>query len=192
MHVTLRYILITLFFYSPVIVASEQTQKVFFDPYATDISANESAAIPVFYESENNLLATGIGFTIHFDSSQVQLNSIDNLFRQSKVGVQVLSDDEDLDQNPDTDSYVTAGWANINGGWPDTVIQPVKLFDLNIRTTSEFEESDLVIKIKFSDVNFNGVGDSITLSNGISNDEPNGISNDEPKRQLLFKQFDRE
>ena len=184
MNIIARYILITLFCYYPVMVASEQSQKVFFNPYTSDISANESAVIPVFYESENNLLATGIGFTIHFDSSQVQLNSIDNLFRQSKVGVQVLPDDEDLDQNPNTDSYITAGWANMNGGWPDVVIQPIKLFDLNVRTTADFEASDLVIRIKSSDVNFNGIGDSITLSNGISNDEPN--------RQLLFKQLDRE
>ena len=184
MDIITRYILIAFFCYSPVIFASEQSQKVFFNPYAPDISVNESAVIPVFYESENNLLATGIGFTVHFDSSQVQLNSIDNLFRQSKVGVQVLPDDEDLDQNPDTDSYITAGWANMNGGWPDVIIQPIKLFDLNVRTTAEFEASDLVIRITSSDVNFNGIGDSITLSTGISNNEP--------KRQLLFKQLDRE
>ena len=165
-------------------VASEQSQKVFFNPYTSDISANESAVIPVFYESENNLPATGIGFTVHFDSSQVQLNSIDNLFRQSKVGVQVLPDDEDLDQNPYTNSYITAGWANMNGGWPDVVIQPIKLFDLNVTTTAEFETSDLVIRITSSDVNFNGIGDSITLSNGQMDDEPS--------RKLLSRGFDQE
>ena len=184
MNIIARYILITFFCYFSAIVASEQTQNVFFDPYATDISANESAAIPVFYESENNLLATGIGFTVHFDSSQVQLNSIDNLFRQSKVGVQVLPDDEDLDQNPNTDSYITAGWANMNGGWPDVVIQPIKLFDLNVRTTADFEASDLVIRITSSDVNFNGVGDLITLSGGQIDDEPS--------RKLLSRGFDQE
>ena len=159
-------------------------QKVSFESNLPAFSENQTSTIPVFYESENNLLATGIGFTVHFDSSQVQLNSIDNLFRQSKVGVQVLPDDEDLDQNPDTDSYITAGWANMNGGWPDVFIQPIKLFDLNVRTTADFESSDLVIRITSSDVNFNGIGDSITLSNGQMDDEPS--------RKLLSRGFDQE
>ena len=159
-------------------------QKVSFELNSSTLSDNQSTAITVVYESENNLLATGIGFTVHFDSSQVQLNSIDNLFRQSKVGVQVLPDDEDLDQNPNTDSYITAGWANMNGGWPDVVIQPIKLFDLNVRTTADFEASDLVIRITSSDVNFNGIGDSITLSNGQMDDEPS--------RKLLSRGFDQE
>ena len=112
------------------------------------------------------------------------MNSIDNLFRSSKVGVQVLPDDEDLDQNPNTNSYITAGWANMNGGWPDVVIQPIKLFDLNVTTTADFEASDLVIRITSSDVNFNGIGDSITLSNGQTADEPS--------RKLLSRGFDQE
>ena len=159
-------------------------QKVSFESSLPAFSEDQTSTIPVFYESENNLPATGIGFTVHFDSSQVQLNSIDNLFRQSKVGVQVLPDDEDLDLNPDTDSYITAGWANMNGGWPDVVIQPIKLFDLNVTTTAEFETSDLVIRITSSDVNFNGIGDSITLSNGQMDDEPS--------RKLLSRGFDQE
>ena len=116
-----------------------QNQRVSIDASSSTLSPEESGQLSILYESDNGLLATGIGFTVHFDSSQVQLNSIDNLFHRSKIGVQILSDDEDLDHNPDTDSYVTAGWANINGGWPDTVIQPVKLFDLNIRVHQQLE-----------------------------------------------------
>ena len=161
-----------------------QDQRVYIDARSLTLSPEDSGQIPILYESDNGLLATGIGITLHFDSSQIQVDEIMNLFHQSKVGIQLLNDEDDIDQNPDTDSYITAGWANMNGGWPDVVIQPIKLFDLNIRTTAEFETSDLVIRITSSDVNFNGVGDSITLSNGQMDDEPS--------RKLLFKQLDRE
>ena len=161
-----------------------QDQRVSIDTGSLTLSPEDSGQLSILYESDDGQLATGIGLTVHFDSSQVHVDEIINFFHQSKVGIQILSDEDDIDQNPKTDTYITAAWASMDGGWPDTVLQPVKLFDLNIRTTPEFEASGISVRITSSDVNFNGIGDSITLSNGISNDEPN--------RQLLFKQLDRE
>ena len=161
-----------------------QDQRISIDTSSLMFSPEDSGQLSILYESDDGQLATGIGLTVHFDSSQVHVDEIINLFHQSKVGIQILSDEDDIDQNPKTDTYITAAWASMDGGWPDTVLQPVKLFDLNIRTTPEFEASGISVRITSSDVNFNGIGDSITLSNGISNDEPN--------RQLLFKQLDRE
>ena len=161
-----------------------QDQRISFDTSSLMFSPEDSGQLSILYESDDGQLATGIGLTVHFDSSQVHVDEIINLFHQSKVGIQILDDEDDIDQNPNTDTYITAAWASMDGGWPDTVLQPVKLFDLNITTTSEFEASGISVRITSSDVNFNGVGDSITLSNGIINDEPN--------RQLLFKQLDRE
>ena len=161
-----------------------QDQRISIDISSLMFSPEDSGQLSILYESDDGQLATGIGLTVHFDSSQVHVDEIINLFHQSKVGIQILDDEDDIDQNPKTDTYITAAWASMDGGWPDTVLQPVKLFDLNITTTSEFEASGISVRITSSDVNFNGVGDSITLSNGISNDEPN--------RQLLFKQLDRE
>ena len=161
-----------------------QDQKVSIDAGSLTFSPQDSGQLSILYESDDGQLATGIGLTLHFNSTQIEVNEIINLFHQSKVGIQILNDDDDIDQNPNTDTYITAAWASMDGGWPDTVLQPVKLFDLNITTTPDFEASDISVRITSSDVNFNGVGDSITLSTGISNDEPN--------RQLLFKQLDRE
>ena len=161
-----------------------QDQRVSIDVSSLMLSPEDSGQLSILYESDDGQLATGIGLTVHFDSSQVHVDEIINLFHQSKVGIQLLNDEDDIDQNPNTDTYITAAWASMNGGWPDTVIQPIKLFDLNIRTTAEFEASDISVRITSSDVNFNGIGDSITLFNGHIDDEPN--------RQLLFKQFDRE
>ena len=161
-----------------------QDQRVSIDTDLLTLSPEESGQLSILYESDDGQLATGIGLTVHFNSDQIEVDEIINLFHQSKVGIQILNDADDIDQNPNTDTYITAAWASMDGGWPDTVLQPVKLFDLNITTTPDFEASDVSVRITSSDVNFNGVGDSITLSTGISNDEPN--------RQLLFKQFDRE
>ena len=161
-----------------------QDQRVSIDTGSLTFSPEESGQLSILYESDDGQLATGIGLTLHFNSTQIEVDEIINLFHQSKVGIQILDDEDDIDQNPNTDTYITAAWASMDGGWPDTVLQPVKLFDLNITTTPEFESSDISVRITSSDVNFNGVGDSIILSTGISNDEPN--------RQLLFKQFDRE
>ena len=161
-----------------------QDQTVYIDAGSLTFSPEDSGQISILYESHDGQLATGIGLTVHFNSDQIEVDEIINLLYQSKVGIQILNDEDDIDENPNTDKYITAAWASMDGGWPDTVLQPVKLFDLNITTTPDFEESDISVRITSSDVNFNGVGHSITLSTGISNDEPD--------RQLLFKQFDRE
>ena len=161
-----------------------QDQRISIDTDLLTLSPEDLGHLSILYESDDGQLATGIGLTLHFNSAQIEVDQIINLFHQSSVGIQILNDEEDIDQNPKTDTYITAAWASMNGGWPDTVIQPVKLFDLSFRTTPEFEVSDISVRITSSDVNFNGVGDSITLSTGISHDEPN--------RQLLFKQLDRE
>ena len=161
-----------------------QDQRVSIDTDLLTLSPEDSGQLSILYESDDGQLATGIGLTVHFNSAQIEVDEIINLFHQSKVGIQILNDEDDIDQNPNTDTYITAAWASMDGGWPDTVLQPVKLFDLNITTTPDFEASDISVRITSSDVNFNGVGDSITISNGVSHDEPN--------RQLLFKQFDTE
>ena len=161
-----------------------QDQRISIDAGSLTFSPEDSGQLSILYESDDGRLATGIGLTLHFNSTQIEVDEIINLFYQSKVGIQILNDEDDIDENPNTDTYITAAWASMDGGWPDTVLQPVKLFDLNITTTPDFEASDISVRITSLDVNFNGVGDSITLSTEISYDEPN--------RQLLFKQFDRE
>ncbi len=166
------------------VLAKDQTQRVSLLAEFEQLSSSQSSRLSVSYESDNGQSATGIGLTLHFDSSQIHVDRIINIFNQSKVGIQMLADEDDIDQNPITDTYITAAWAAIDGGWPDTVIQPIKLFDLNIRATPAFEFSDLVVRITSSDVNFNGVGDSITLSNGKIHNEPS--------RKLLSRGFDQE
>ena len=161
-----------------------QDQRVSIDVSSLTLSPEDSGQLSILYESDDGQLATGIGLTVHFDSSQVHVDEIINLFHQSKVGIQLLNDEDDIDQNPNTDTYITAAWASMSGGWPDTVLQPIKLFDLNIRTTAEFEASDISVRITSSDVNFNGIGDSITLSNGQMDDEP--------FRKLLSRGVDQE
>lgn len=85
----------------------------------------------LIYQVSNDELTTGIGFRVHFSSSEVNVLEINNYLELSNVGIQLMPDTEDLDQNPLTDTYINAAWVDLNGEWPAATTMPVKLYSFN-------------------------------------------------------------
>ena len=121
---------------------------------------SESFNAIVFYETSDKGLATGIGIRVHFDSSQLSIDSIASMLREAKVGTQVKQDFADFDNDPSTDKYLNAGWADMDGAWPEFGIQPLELLKLKVTTSADFSGSNLNITISSSDVNY-----SVSASN---------------------------
>ena len=116
--------------------------------------ASENFNAIVSYEASDKGLATGIGVRVHFDSSQLTIDSIVSMLRQGKVGTQVKQDSDNFDNDLSTDKYLNAGWADVNGAWPESSIQPLELLTLNVGTSGDFNGSQLNITISSTDVNY--------------------------------------
>jgi hypothetical protein len=145
-------------------LASEKIQVISFSTDTTHYFPSEEMQISVMYEASDKGLATGIGVRVHFDSSQVSIDSISETLRLGKVGVQVKSDSEDYDDDPLTDQYINAAWASVNGGWPGSVAQPAPLLQILATTSDELSGTQMNITIASTDVNYISSGASLSLT----------------------------
>jgi len=88
--------------------------------------------VSVMYRSSDASQTAGIGIRVHFNSSQVSIADITDVFRESLIGVQILDDAKNYDGDDATDSYVSCAWANINIAWPTDPSASVKLLTLKL------------------------------------------------------------
>jgi hypothetical protein len=149
-------------------LASAKSQVISFSTDTTHYYPSEEMQISVMYEASDKGLATGVGVRVHFDSSQVSIDSISETLRLGKVGVQVKSDSEDYDDDPLTDQYINAAWASVDGGWPGSLAQPAPLLQILATTSDEFSGTQMNITIASTDVNYFSSGASLSLTSTVS------------------------
>jgi hypothetical protein len=146
------------------VVAFAESQIVSFSADTTHYYPSESFEVAIVYESTDRGPATGVGIRVHYDSSQISIDSIAKTLRQGKVGVQIKQDLSDYDNDPSTDRYINAGWADVNGAWPIFIDQPVELLNLMLTTDADFRGTQLNITIASTDVNYVAAGATLRLS----------------------------
>ena len=144
-----------------------KSQIVSFSVDTAHYYPSESFEFAVVYESSDRGLATGMGIRVHFNSSQISIDSIAKSLRSGKVGIQIKQDSVDYDNDPATDYYVNAGWADINGAWPESVGQPAELLHLKATTAADFSGTQLNITIASTDVNYVASSDTLLLTSTI-------------------------
>ena len=125
--------------------------------------ASEIFSVIVSYETLDKGLATGLGIRIHFDSSQLSIESIASMFRHGKVGTQIKQDSDDFDNDPLTDKYLNAAWADVEGMWPESDVQPLTLLTLNVGTAEDFKGSQLNITISSADARYAASSDNLVI-----------------------------
>tara|TARA_B110000090_G_scaffold16894_1_gene16889 strand:+ start:492 stop:1040 length:549 start_codon:yes stop_codon:yes gene_type:complete len=146
------------------VAAFAESQVISISSNNTNYFPGESFKASILYETTDNKLATGVGIRVHYDSSQLSVDAITNVLYRSNVGTQIKQDTADYDNDPLTDKFVTAGWADTNRQWPEYSGQQVTLLDLMISTSDEFEGSQINVTLSSGDVSYNGLGGSLKLT----------------------------
>ena len=141
-----------------------ESQVISISSNNTNYFPGESFKASILYETTDNNVATGVGIRVHYDSSQLSVDAITNIFYQSNVGTQINQDTADYDNDPLTDKFVTAGWADTNRQWPEYSGQQVTLLDLMISTSDEFEGSQINVTLSSGDVSYSGLSGSLKLT----------------------------
>jgi hypothetical protein len=115
--------------------------------------------IEVGYETSNsdNTLS-GIGLRLHFDSSLLTFVRAENTLSNDLIANASgpVFDENNLDNDENTDSYITFGWASLDGNWPNKSL-PSKLFD------AIFEVSNSVDATQISSTNINFTSTSTSV-----------------------------
>jgi hypothetical protein len=146
-----------------------------------------------YIASDDNNQLSGLGLRVHFDSSILTLNSISDILQQDIIvsGEGPVADAEDFDNDPQTDSYITFGWASLFNNWPNTAFPSVLAkitfgisgaIDLEaISTTAvnftgittaagyQFESQSYALELSETETtwDFDGNGDADALTDGL-------------------------
>ena len=154
----------------------------------------DTAQIEVTYDaSTNNNQLSGLGLRIHFDSSVLTFNAVSNVLEQDIIvnGEGPINDVDDFDNDPQTDSFISFGWASLFNNWPNTELPSVLMnitfgvsasVDLNSVNSTQINFSDITTSTgyEFETVNlnleltetestwdFDGNGDADALTDGL-------------------------
>ncbi|MDG2018303.1 MAG: hypothetical protein P8J25_02540 [Porticoccaceae bacterium] len=115
----------------------------------------ENVQLDVGYvASDLNNQLSGLGLRVHFDSSILSFNSVSDVLQQDIIvnGEGPVNDVEDFDNNPQTDRFITFGWASLFNNWPNTAL-PSLLSKITFGV-STLVDLELVAS---TDINFTGI-----------------------------------
>jgi len=122
-------------------------------PQSQFASASEAVSIDVQYSTDPaNTETTGLGLRLHWDSSSLSLDSLENVLADDLLAEgEATPDTDDFDNDPTTDSFILVSWADLTGGsWPNDVeTLPVSLYTANFTTADDFAE-DSTTTVNFS------------------------------------------
>ena len=152
----------------------------------------KATVLEVSYDTgDSNNQLTGIGMRVHFNSSLLSFKEITNLVEQDIIvnGQGPFNDEDDFDNDPFTDQYISFGWASLFGNWPNVELPAVLMniaFDvsdaIDTDTTSEtsinftstaltsgyqFESESYNLELQAASWDFDGNGQADALSDGL-------------------------
>ena len=135
----------------PTIGRHTQTISVTGEPIAV---IGSTTLVDIAYStSDGNNQLPGLGFRIHYNSQYLSFNqNIINIDDDIVVNEGPFEDDQDYDNNPDTDTFLTLAWASVNGNWPQIEL-PATLLSVKFNVL-EVTESDTLASTK---VSFSGI-----------------------------------
>lgn len=144
-------------------------QAVALSPDTSELQAGSSFNLIATYNTSNgNKLLEGIGISFHFDSSGLRFNGFDQIFPFGISSTQgnPVDDNLDIDNNPDTDKYVSLVWEG--GSWPDQDL-PLELAQLNFLVKSTAAPGITPVNISFSSTSTDYKGSGTQAMIAISN-----------------------
>jgi hypothetical protein len=123
-------------------VVSDRQQITSLDNLTAAPGGNVS--IPLLYNtSTGDNTVTGISLRLHYNSNQLNFQTVENLFNNNLfVTVEDLADSRNLDNDPQSDRYIQFGYTDFAGNWPNQTL-PLKLGDFNFTTTGNFTGTQL-------------------------------------------------
>lgn len=122
-------------------------QVVMTDPESPTANPGESFTMVVNYDpTDENQNLSGLGLRIHYDSSKLTWAGFSNVLATAKIAEDTEpsddpSEDGGLDNDTDTDKYLTVEWDCAASTWPGVDL-PAALYTVSFTATEDLEEGE--------------------------------------------------
>jgi hypothetical protein len=117
-------------------VYAEEFQIVQLRSDRSHVENNEYFFLKVIYHvTDNNKLLQGVGFNIHYNSDFFETVDVEHYYEYSVIGKPLISEESDLayDDDPETNSRITLGWAAAGSpSWPFQTL-PIELMTIKFK-----------------------------------------------------------
>jgi len=129
-------------------------QSVALSPTVADQPPGSGFTLSAFYEvSDGDNMLTGLGVRFHFDSRNLQFMGYSNILQTGLIstGDQPGNDVLNLDDDPETDKYVSIGWVSFTNppNWPGATL-PLELAKLDFVVDEEALDGPTPVNVSFS------------------------------------------
>jgi len=126
---------------------SNQSQVLTFNPIQMPTTVDEDLVFDINYSHSPALdvKTSGVSFRLHWDSSQLEFQSISNLLNDNLLRQSVIRPDSlNFDNDELTDAYILFTWFDEAQQWPTNGFNPILLTG-NFKTTLDFVSSTIKI-----------------------------------------------
>lgn len=155
------------------------TQKATVEPIGQPVATGVSAVIAVDYNvSDADGTLTGLGLRLHWDSTQLTLLGLTNVFSVDRVGVDATCHDDsssDYDNDSSTDCYALVGWASLAGNWPGGLPQNLLQAQFS-NLLSDAESTRINLSASSTSAGWVFSGSPAIFFNGASDNDDDGIT----------------
>jgi hypothetical protein len=172
-------------------VDMQSSQSISVDSSPVGVNGHSTKISIIYNTSNSDNQLPGIGFRIHYNSEMLTFVGTENAIANDLIvnGDGPYEDENDLDNDTATNSYIIFGWAALNGDWPNTGL-PANLvdvvFNINWETPSlvsvttpinfskidategySFEATNYMMNILPATWDFDGNGEADALTDGL-------------------------
>lgn len=128
------------------------------------IYPGESFDVLVNYSVTNQVSVSGLGIQIFFDSSALTLAHVTEVFGEGKIAQAIQADNDNLDNDPSTDSYVNISWMSFSGQWPMQMPESLELTRLLFTSAEDFSGAFIHVGKSSNAAGYQFVGQSLYVS----------------------------
>ena len=141
--------------------AVAQQQEIYPNPLVAEVVAAGAVSLDVMYDvSDADATLTGIGVRVHFDSSKLTFDQVNETLAFGRLFDPTLlvseADTSDHDGDAATDQFILLAWEEAGGAWPGSLpetlatVHFVGAGDFTDSTSVRFSASDLAPGYSFS------------------------------------------
>lgn len=139
-------------------------QVVSLDSSTQGIYPGESFDVLVNYSVTNQVSVSGLGIQIFFDSSVLTLAPVTEVFGEGIIAQAIQADNNNLDNDPSTDSYVNISWMSFSGQWPMQMPESLELTRLSFSSAENFTGSFIHVGKSSNAAGYDFVGQTLYIS----------------------------